>query len=277
MARIQTYDNDLNVTLDDKVIGTDAVDNSTKNFTVGDILALGTSGTTYIAGTGIDITDGVITCTVSDTNTDAQTLSMVGTVLSISGGNSINFAPFLDNTDEQTLSFSGTTLSISNGNSVDLASLQGSSLAIPEILIGNVAYTINAVPDETPLEFILPADDDISVGSLLINWQGKLSIGSDWVRNDAGQDLNVKITMHGFTVANGNNLDISYILKSSPDGINWTNVKTVERTKSAPGEYADMFGAYFRMRTNEYFRVTVASSTGGIDLLAGSQLEFIVY
>ena len=69
MARIQTYDNDITVTLDDKVIGTDAVDNSTKNFTVGDILALGTAATSYTAGTGIDITDGTISCTVTDTDT----------------------------------------------------------------------------------------------------------------------------------------------------------------------------------------------------------------
>lgn len=90
MARIQTYDNDLNVTLDDKVIGTDAVDNSTKNFTVGDILALGTAGTEYTAGTGISITDGVINCTVVDTNTtytaDETTLERNGTVFSVMDG-----------------------------------------------------------------------------------------------------------------------------------------------------------------------------------------------
>lgn len=37
MARIETYGNDSNVTLDDKVIGTDALNNSTKNFTIGDL------------------------------------------------------------------------------------------------------------------------------------------------------------------------------------------------------------------------------------------------
>jgi len=41
MGKINSYPSDSNVTLADKLIGTDAEDqNKTKNFTVGDILAL---------------------------------------------------------------------------------------------------------------------------------------------------------------------------------------------------------------------------------------------
>lgn len=220
MARIQTYSNDLNVTLDDKVIGTDAIDNSTKNFTVGDILALGGSGgTTYTAGAGIDITNDVISCTVVDTNTDTK----------------------------------------------------------PEILVAVVGATIPADPTPVAAPFVLPAGEDLSSESLHINNQGNLAIGADWVRNDSGKDLSVKITMHGFANANGNNLDIYYVLQSSSDGVSFLDVKTVSRKKSAPGEYADMFGAYFKMLAGQYFRISVYSLTGGVDFLAGSQIEFVVH
>ena len=58
-----------------------------------------------------------------DTNTDQQNLSLAGTTLSISSGNSVNLAPFLDNTDNQALSWTpGTrTLTLTNGGSVVIA------------------------------------------------------------------------------------------------------------------------------------------------------------
>ena len=57
----------------------------------------------------------------TDTNTDAQTLSLVTNTLSISGGNGVSLAAYLDNTDAQTLSLATNTLSISGGNNVSLA------------------------------------------------------------------------------------------------------------------------------------------------------------
>jgi hypothetical protein len=69
-----------------------------------------------LTGVPADLADG-------DADTDAQTLALVGSTLTISNGNSVNLAPFLDNTDTdaQTLALVGSTLTISNGNSVDLA------------------------------------------------------------------------------------------------------------------------------------------------------------
>ncbi|WP_295338788.1 hypothetical protein [Flavobacterium sp.] len=59
--------------------------------------------------------------TFTDTNTDAQSLSLTGNVLSISNGNSVTLPAFTDtDTDGQTLSLTGNTLTISNGNSVTL-------------------------------------------------------------------------------------------------------------------------------------------------------------
>ncbi len=52
--------------------------------------------------------------------TDSQTLSVFGSTLSITGGNSVTLPSGGTGTDSQTLSVSGNTLSISNGNSVSL-------------------------------------------------------------------------------------------------------------------------------------------------------------
>ncbi len=54
-------------------------------------------------------------------NTDDQMLSLGGTTLSISNGNSVDLSTL--NTDEQTLSINGNSLSISSGNSVDLSGI----------------------------------------------------------------------------------------------------------------------------------------------------------
>ncbi len=54
-----------------------------------------------------------------DTDTDDQTLTLAGSVLSISDGNSVDLAALLATGDSQTLSVSGGTITISNGNSID--------------------------------------------------------------------------------------------------------------------------------------------------------------
>lgn len=240
MARIQTYQNDSVVTVDDKVIGTDAVDNSTKNFTVGDILALGSAATTYTAGTGINIANGVISSTVVDTDT------------TYTAGTGINIAGNV---------ISSTVTDTDTKN---------------EILVARVDQPISADPTPQPLVYSA-VGQNINTDSLKIHDQSKFEIAGASVRNISGGIVNSKISMMGFTNAGGNNLDISYTLQTSTDNANWSDVKTVSRTKSAPGEYADTFGAYFRFDAGNYFRIVISSSTGGIDLLANSQVEFIAY
>lgn len=53
-------------------------------------------------------------------NTDNQTLTLVGSTLSISGGNSVELQSFTD-TDDQTLALANDNLSISEGNTVSLS------------------------------------------------------------------------------------------------------------------------------------------------------------
>lgn len=60
---------------------------------------------------------------------DEQELTLTGTTLAISGGNSVDLAAIIpvipEDLDAQTLTLTGTVLAISNGNSVDLAALAG--------------------------------------------------------------------------------------------------------------------------------------------------------
>ncbi|QQS18764.1 hypothetical protein IPL68_01675 [Candidatus Saccharibacteria bacterium] len=70
-------------------------------------------------------------------NTDAQTVGLAGTILTIAGGNSIDLAPI--NTDNQTLGLAGTSLSLSGGNTINLASINTDVLASLSCTVGQVA------------------------------------------------------------------------------------------------------------------------------------------
>ena len=148
MARIQTYQNDSIVTVDDKVIGTDAVDNSTKNFTVGDILALGSAGTAYTAGTGIDITNNVISSTVvnTDTNNFVSNVVLNGTDLDFTGtGGAFQSSVPLSAIADQTVTLTGASgIAVAGTYPNFTISSTAPTAASPESLILNFASS--AIP-----------------------------------------------------------------------------------------------------------------------------------
>ena len=136
------------------------VDHISDNF----ITDLGLGNWVIFAGPGIDndnqtisldpdgvtlrLSNGIVPDTTVDLtpfldNTDGQTLSLAGTLLSISNGNSIDLASFLDNTDSQVLSLVGTVLSISGGNSIDLISFLDNTDAQTLSLIANQLFISN--------------------------------------------------------------------------------------------------------------------------------------
>ena len=84
----------------------------------------GNSGTTYTAGSGINIAGNSISAVDNSITNELQNLTVSGSTLSISNGNSVTL-PTGTGTDSQTLSLSGNTLSISNGNSVTLPAGSG--------------------------------------------------------------------------------------------------------------------------------------------------------
>jgi len=65
----------------------------------------------------------------------SQSLTLTGTQLAISGGNTVDFAGMFTDTDNQTLSFNTSTniLTIANGNTVDLSTLAGGVGAVADL------------------------------------------------------------------------------------------------------------------------------------------------
>jgi hypothetical protein len=122
--------------------------------------------------------------------------------------------------------------------------------------------------DPTPI--VIPMDPFFSE-----NTGGWIAYSNNEIVNVYDGALSLKLTMHGFNTSLGNNNDLSYILEKW-DGSSWAEVKRVSRTKSAPGDYADMFGGYFQLLYNQKFRVLAVSGTGGIQLTQGTALEIQV-
>lgn len=120
----------------------------------------------------------------TDSNVSSVTASLAGTVLTLNvteDGNTVSdtvdLASLLDNTDEQTLSLAGTTLNISGGNSVDLsgllddtdvsdvsASLTGTVLTVSVVENGDVSsgsVNLLSLLDNTDNQTLsLPANSD---------------------------------------------------------------------------------------------------------------------
>ena len=88
-----------------------------------------------------DVSD--LTDTTSLLGGGSQSLSLSGTQLSISGGNTVDFAGMFTDTDNQTLSFNTGTniLTIANGNTVDLSTLAGGSTVSTIDDLSDVAIT----------------------------------------------------------------------------------------------------------------------------------------
>ena len=80
-----------------------------------------------------DVSD--LTDTTSLLGGGSQSLTLSGTQLSISGGNTVDFAGMFTDTDNQTLSFNTGTniLTIANGNTVDLSTLSGGGSSVQTI------------------------------------------------------------------------------------------------------------------------------------------------
>ena len=115
----------------------------------------GTSGNPYKVGLVTTCADGQLlkyTATggwncANDTNTDAQTLSWnTGTnILTVSGGNTVDLSSLKDNTDNQTLSIAGNVISLTNGGSVTLPADQNTTYSNGNgMTLTGTVFAINA-------------------------------------------------------------------------------------------------------------------------------------
>jgi|694.fasta_scaffold69435_2 hypothetical protein len=93
--------------------------------------------------------NGTTWAPANDVNTDSQTLTLAGSSLSISGGNSVTLP---SGSDSQTLSLAGNSLSISNGNSVTLPTgttyTAGTGINIAGNVISNTGDADNSTSNE---------------------------------------------------------------------------------------------------------------------------------
>lgn len=171
--------------------------------------------TLSLSGTQLSISNGN-TVDLTPINTDNQSLSLSGTTLAISGGNNVNLAPI--NTDNQTLNLSGTTLSISGGNNVNLSSVNTDNQNITVTAAGT-NRTIN-ISGGTGDTFSI-ADNDNSPTNELIT---SVSLTGTTLRiTDAGgnNDVNLAsintdnqtLSLSGTTlsISGGNNVNLATV------------------------------------------------------------------
>lgn len=143
-------------------------------------------------------------------NTDNQTLYLIGNVLYITGGNSIDLSFLLDNTDSQTLNLVGTTLSIVGGNSVDLSSFLDNTDA-QQISLDPDGITLrlsNGTGPDTTVD--LTSFLNLTAGSKL--WSG--STGDSNTVQNSNAETNINTNGHSLPIA-ANTLKVGDRIKIS--------------------------------------------------------------
>ncbi len=88
-----------------------------------------------------------------DTDTDDQTLSLTGNVLTIADGNTVGLSSIDTDTDDQTLSLSGSDLTITDGNTIDISSLQ--EISTLQDADGDTKIQVEEGTDEDKIRFDL--------------------------------------------------------------------------------------------------------------------------
>lgn len=169
------------------------------------------SSITYNASNNqISVVEGGNTFTVDlsdlEDNTDNQTVSLSGTTLIISGGNSVDLNGFMDNTDSQTLNLSGNNLSISGGNSVNLAAFANTDAQTLSITSNNLAISggnnvsLGPYLDNTDSQTL-----GLSGNTLSISGGNSVSLSS--FANTDAQTLS--LSGNTLSISGGNNVNLS--------------------------------------------------------------------
>ena len=199
-----------------------------------------------LSGNTLSLTNDATTVDLSSflDNTDAQTLSLAGTDLTIADGNTVDLSgiagdnqdlelasniltltnddtpvdlsAYLDNTDAQTLSLAGTDLSISDGNTIDLSGIAGDNqdldLAGNTLSLTNDGTTVDlsGYLDNTDEQDLTLAGNTLSLtnDATPVDLSGYLDNTDAQTLSLAGTDL---------TISDGNTLDLSGIAGDNQD------------------------------------------------------------
>ena len=156
-----------------------------------------------LSGSNLSISNGN-SVNISTINTDNQTLSISGNTIAISGGNSINLPSGTVDTDEQNLTLNGNTLEIERGNSVDLSQFLDNTDVQTLSLSGNQLSITNGNSVTLPTGTTYSAGTGININ------------GSNQIINTA-PDQTVTISGSGATSVSGTYPNFTI---SSTDNVN---------------------------------------------------------
>ncbi len=147
--------------------------------------------------------------------------------------------------------------------------------ATDQIRVGDL---LDVPPGEVATVTFKTVTGDASTGSLNFNASNNTisieeALGE--ITNTSITDITLRISMTAFNSVSQNNVTVDYILQYY-NGVSWNDLKLVERTKSAPGSYADSFWSYFKLPPAHKFRIGFRADREGVILDEFSQIEFEV-
>ncbi|MBV6647709.1 MAG: hypothetical protein KI790_19780, partial [Cyclobacteriaceae bacterium] len=175
-------------------------------------------GTQLSAGNGILIqNDQIVNTGDLDSTNEIQDISLNGSDLILSeDATPVDLAPFLDNTDAQTLALAGTDLSVSNGNTVSLASIQdGTGTDNQDLALSGNSLTLTN--DTSPVDLTGYLDNTDGQGlsyndvsfSLSIDNGNSVDLSSLAVDNVDDADADAANELLSGAVLNGTDLELT--------------------------------------------------------------------
>lgn len=148
-------------------------------------------------------------------NTDAQAISLASNTLSISGNaGTVNLSAYLDNTDSQALSLGGNTLSLVDGGSVNLAAYLDNT-----DVLASLGCTTNQIAKWNGTAWACSADIDTQLSEAQVdsyaNNNGYLTSEVDGSTSNELQTLSWNSGTHILTISNGNTADLGSLLDNT--------------------------------------------------------------
>ena len=201
-----------------------------------------------------------------DTNTDEQQLSLTGNTLSISNGNDVDLAKYLDNKDEQKLTYNETTKTLTlerGGDPIILNGIDTNSKAVVTAAASNVVVTPTtntttdtityevAVKNAMPKFFYMPSvliDTSAATGSVNLYATYTSQFTSPLVSSSSAEaggiptltakELDFYVTYYDNTVINNIVIDVNgnmtYNVIGAPTNLSFVNVVFKVRTTPKP-------------------------------------------
>ncbi len=186
--------------------------------------------TLSLLGNTLSIADGNSVDLSGYVSTDDQALSLAGNTLTLEDGGSVDLSAYLDDTDtdDQTLSLAGNTLSIADGNSVDLSgyvstddqNIQNLGLVGTTLTVGIESGTSQTVD----LAGLVGTDDQalsLAGNTLTLEDGGSVDL-SAYLDDTDTDDQTLSLVGNTLSIADGNSVDLSGYVSTDDQVISTT-------------------------------------------------------